>query len=86
MTDTVVGVVRHVAQGKHGPYAVAHNDSLKGSITFALSKPCWNETSEPKSGELVVLSNLRRKRAGWRALKARFYQPTDEQKGGTTKK
>ena len=71
-------VQRIVLQGKHGPYAVASHERL-GDITFSLIPPVWEETDLPEHGIVVVLSTVRRKRAGWRAYLGRFFQPSDLQ-------
>jgi len=67
-----------VNDGNHGPYAVATCEGLKGSITFSLEKPVWNEKDRPNRGDIVILDDIRKKRAGWRAQKARFLRPSDE--------
>ena len=76
-------VVQAVADGKHGPYAIAEADSssmwqpIDGSVTFAIAENVWAENVWPSAGEVVVLAQLRKKRAGWRAMKARFLQSSD---------
>lgn len=70
----VQGVVR---DGKHGSYAVATSNQIDGSVTFSLDPDVWREHSEPQEGFEVVLGDVRKKRAGWRALFARFVRPTD---------
>lgn len=77
-------VVQAVADGKHGPYAIAEVEGLgekpppfDGSLTFSISECVWSENVWPTAGEVVVLSQLRKKKAGWRAMKARFLQPSD---------
>ncbi len=73
-------VQKVIAAGKHGPYAIALSSEVKGSITFSLNKSVWHETSLPKPGVEVVLSDLQRfKKVGWRALSGRFLRPADEQ-------
>ena len=74
------GIVHKVIDGKHGFYAVATADEVDGSITFSLDKTCWEEQNLPENGIVVALSRLRRKRAGWRALNARFLCLDDERK------
>lgn len=74
------GTVIGVYPGKHGPYAVAEVEQPGiESVTFALYPPVWNEDDEPKPGIIVVLDDFRKKRRGWRAEKARFLRPSDEQ-------
>lgn len=77
-------VIQAVAEGKHGPYAIAEVEGLgiapppfDGSLTFSISECVWSEKVWPSAGEVVVLSQLRKKRSGWRAMKARFLQPSD---------
>lgn len=77
--DTVTAVVEKlVLDGKHGPYAVATAKGL-GIVTFSLEQSVWQEQSHPESGTLVILSDLRLKRAGWRAHTGRFVRPSDQQ-------
>lgn len=78
--DNVVAVVQKVvSDGKHGAFAVATADAFEGSITFSLEPTVWQEQGYPEAGEMVYLTNLRKKRAGWRAKKGRYYNPSDEQ-------
>ena len=78
--DEYRAVVQQVIKdGKHGPYAVATSDQIPGSITFSLDSEVWKEKEYPRSGYVVILSDVRNKRAGWRAHSARFVRPTDEQ-------
>lgn len=84
VTEQFRAVVQAVADGKHGPYAVVEVEGLgeaaspfDGSLTFSISESVWRENVWPSAGEVVVLSQLRKKRSGWRALKARFLQPYD---------
>ncbi len=76
--DSIQVVIQQVVKGRHGPYAVASSNEINGSITFSLKKPFWEENDWPEKGMVVVLSELRKKRAGWRAMKARFFKPSDE--------
>jgi len=64
--------------GKHGPYAVASHEKL-GDVTFSLSQPVWEESDWPEEGNIVVLSKIRKKPAGWRSHSGRFFGPSDEQ-------
>lgn len=70
-------VQKIIPGGKHGPYAVASSDQL-GSVTFSLDSNVWQEDDWPDPGTCVVLSRIRKKRAGWRAQNGRFFQPFDE--------
>ncbi len=76
--DQSVQAIVHkiVMDGKHGPYAVASNDEL-GSVTFALTDAVWPEDDHPELGEIVRLSKLRKKRAGWRSMEARRPRPSE---------
>ncbi|MBM3271908.1 hypothetical protein FJY94_01320 [Candidatus Kaiserbacteria bacterium] len=75
--ESVQAVVHNVIRnGKHGPYAVASDEKL-GSITFALDSAVWHEEDDPEPGEVVFLSKLRKKRAGWKAMEARRLRPSE---------
>lgn len=66
--------------GKHGPYAVARTEKKEiGPITFSLGTSVWQEKDWPEPGTYVMLSQVRKKRAGWRAQCWRFIEPSDEQ-------
>lgn len=67
-----------VKEGKHGPYAVTRSDLL-GLVTFSLDKPVWQEEEWPEPGTIIVVSDLIKKKSGWRARNARFFEPGDEQ-------
>ena len=77
-------VEKTIRDGKHGPYAVASSDDI-GTITFSLEPPVWEEKDWPEGGTMVVLSEIRKKRAGWRANRGRFLQPSDEQQPAAQK-
>lgn len=80
MSDTVQAIVQKIVRdGKHGPYAVAKSEEL-GSVTFSLGEDVWSEKDMPEPGTFVLLSDLRKKRAGWRANSGRYVKPSDEQK------
>jgi len=78
--DQSVQAIVHevVTDGKHGPYAVTSHDKL-GSITFALTDDVWSEDDNPELGEIVCLSKLRKKQAGWRSMEARRLRPSIQQ-------
>ena len=78
-TESYRAVVQAVIQGPHGPYVVATAKNLYGSVTFALARDVWQDSGVPEPGAEVVLTDLRRKQAGWRAYSARFLRPADEQ-------
>ena len=65
-----------IGDGKHGPYAVAFSDEL-GYITFSLDPEVWQEKKFPDPGMCVLLSQIRKKRAGWRAETGRYVRPSD---------
>ncbi|OHA72013.1 MAG: hypothetical protein A3A27_01985 [Candidatus Wildermuthbacteria bacterium RIFCSPLOWO2_01_FULL_47_18] len=71
-------VEKIIRNGKHGPYAVARSKEL-GSVTFALNSGAEQEKDWPEPGTYVMLSQVRKKRAGWRAQHWRFVRPSDEQ-------
>jgi hypothetical protein len=75
-------VEKIIHDGKHGPYAVARCEEL-GSITFSLDASVWQGSDWPEPGMCVVLSKMRKKRAGWRATYGRFMEPSDEQHPAT---
>lgn len=80
MLDIIKAVVQKVIrEGKHGPFAVATSDKLDGSVTFSLEPTVWKEKDWPEEGVIVILEELLKKRAGWRAKKGRFFKPSDEQ-------
>lgn len=70
-------VDRVILNGKHGPYVVARSEDL-GMVTFSLLPSVWQEKSYPETGTWVVLYDLRKKRAGWRAQQGRYLRPSDE--------
>lgn len=77
--EAVTAIVQDVVRrGRHGPYAVATSDKIGGSITFSLDSNVWQEQAVPEPGTHVYLTDLRKKRAGWRALSGRFTRPSDE--------
>ncbi|HLD70429.1 MAG TPA: hypothetical protein VI937_00915 [Negativicutes bacterium] len=67
-----------IAEGEHGPYAVARSNQL-GIITFSLNRKVWQEEEWPEPGTCVILQKLFKKRAGWRANFGRLVQPEDQQ-------
>jgi hypothetical protein len=78
--DMIEAVVQKVIlNGRHGPYAIATSKDLAGSITFSLEAGVWRENRMPEQGIIVVLADLQKKRAGWRAMLGRFLKPSDEQ-------
>jgi predicted anti-sigma-YlaC factor YlaD len=70
-------VQKVIAQGPHGPYAVAASEALEGSVTFSLDPTVWQEEDWPEAGSVVLLSKVRQRRAGWRSQSARFVTPSD---------
>jgi hypothetical protein len=80
--DAIRGVIQKIhSDGRHGPYAIATVEGL-GSVTFSLEKRVWDEEDKPEPGEIVMLSKLREKRAGWRAMQARYATPSDNRQSG----
>ena len=75
---SINAIVQKILEGKHGQYAVATSQEIEGSITFSFERAVWQEDNLPQIGTIVVLSNLQKKRAGWRAMKSRFFAPSDE--------
>lgn len=71
-------VERVVLRGRHGPYVVASSDDLEGSVTVSLESPVWQDSVVPERGMYLILSQVRKKRAGWRAFRGRLVQPSDE--------
>ena len=86
MSDAIRAVVQKVAEGEHGLYAIATSPEVKGSITFSLVNGVWQDRGVPDKGMHVMLSDLRRKRAGWRAMSGRFVRPSDDSKQLATNK
>jgi len=77
--EHIKAIVQNVIpDGKHGPYVVATGEGIGNSITFSLAPAVWQEETEPEPGMIIHLSEIRQKRAGWRANKARFWKLTDE--------
>jgi hypothetical protein len=74
----IQAVVEKVILGLHGPFVVARSDRVAGSVTFSLDHPVWQEDDRPEVGMVVILSDIRQKTAGWRAMQARYLRPTDE--------
>jgi len=70
-------------EGPHGPYARAKSSQLDKPITFSLESEVWKENAWPEQGTVVVLSDLREKRAGLRAHCARFSRPVVKNPEGT---
>lgn len=77
--DVIATIQSVIPKGKHGAYAVATANEVEGSITFSLARPVWTENDQPEPGTRVILSDLRLKSAGWRALSARYVRPADKQ-------
>ncbi len=76
--DVFRGVIQKVdPKGRHGPYVIASVEGL-GSVTFSLERSVWGEDDKPEPGEIVSLSKLRKKRAGWRAMQARYTTPSED--------
>lgn len=81
----VIGMIQKIVlEGKHGPYAVTSVEGIEGSVTFSLQPSVWHEKNHPELGTRVVLGDLRMKRAGWKALSARYVTPHDKQSASST--
>jgi hypothetical protein len=74
-------VQRIIRDGPHGPFAICtlSGNVAVGSVTFSLDSHVWPEQIWPEPGTLVVVSDVVKKRAGWRAHSARFVRLSDEQ-------
>jgi len=70
-------VEKIILEGDHGPYVVTRCREIGLIVTFSLDPKVWQEADRPEPGMIVVLSQLRKKRAGWRAQQARFVEPAD---------
>lgn len=77
--EVVIATVQSVVRDRN-PYAIATAPGISGTITFSLGQimKVWQEDTWPEHGMQVVLGELRKKQ-GWRAFKARFLQPGDEE-------
>lgn len=77
--DVVIATVQSVVRDRY-PYAIATAPGVSGTVTFSLGqdRKVWQEEVWPEHGMKVVLGELRKKQ-GWRAFKARFYRPSDEE-------
>lgn len=71
-------VEKIITDGRHGAYAVARCQELS-AVTFSLDSPVWQEGDWPEPGMCVVLSKIRKKRAGWCAKSARYLIPSDQE-------
>jgi len=62
-----------------GEYAMTHVSGI-GKVTFSYNPDdnVWTEGDLPIKGAKVVLSNLLSMVGGWRAFKARYFRPEDE--------
>ncbi len=83
MSNEQRAVIQKVSHGHRGKYAIttlvtAGDRTIKGSVTFLLKKPVWNEKYIPERGVFVMLSDLCKKQGGWRAMKARPWSTSDE--------
>lgn len=85
--DVVIATVQSIVLDRY-PYAVAVAKGVSGTITFSLGRArgVWQENARLEPGMQVVLGDLRKKKvkdpskkSGWRAFKARFLRPGDEE-------
>lgn len=65
-------------QAKQGDHIAFTSTKTHGVVTFKISSDVWSGDGPPQKGEIVMLSNLRRFRKGWRASKARRFILSDE--------
>jgi hypothetical protein len=70
--------VESIVNSRNGPYATAKSRWFKGSITFSLSPPVWNEEKHPVPGTFVYL-DVETRHAGWRATFGRPWRQSDQQ-------
>jgi hypothetical protein len=82
--ESIKALVKKVVPGSPGktPYVVAVSNRVRGSITFSVKPDVWKEERPPEVNRFVFLTELVEKggkKGGWRALSARFWQPSDEQ-------
>jgi len=79
MTQEYLGIVEVVVTTKGGNnrYARATVANI-GVVTFSLQPPVWQEDMpSPERGTYVVMSNIYRKKGGWRAERCRLLRPGD---------
>jgi hypothetical protein len=77
--ETLKATVTSIGGGRSGRFAIAASDAMDGSITFSLHPPVWAEEQVPEPGDKVFLSDLKQKRAGWRAMSGRWPTPEESQ-------
>src|SRR3989344_4808606 len=82
--DVCKAIVRKVfRKSPRGPFAVAtpvDRPDIDGSVTFSFEPTVWDSDTLPEAGSAVLLGKLRKKRAGWRAKEARFWELCNEQR------
>lgn len=74
-------LVKAIKEGHRGPYFEAECKIEKEimMVTVSLNRDVWQEKAWPEGGMEVIISDIRKKRAGWRAFKARFYRLYDKE-------
>lgn len=79
MTSSERDVVKAEVTGfsPNGRIAFTATDDY-GTVTFEISSDVWSGNGPPQKGEIVILSEMKRFRKGWRAAKARRFVLTDE--------
>lgn len=79
-SDEKIATVTHVIPGGD-PYAVAESSFLPDQVTFSLGdqRKVWHEEDFPTVGAEVVIGDIRKVHGKWRAYKARFLRPEDEE-------
>ena len=68
-------VVDKVEDGPHGLFAFAKRISDNLVITFSCKPPTWTEPHLPRPGDVVVCSDVHKRRSGWCAEKAEAKRP-----------
>jgi hypothetical protein len=78
--EALKAVVHRIYDGPHGPYALAlpQDSGPINKLTFSLEATVWKEERRPEQGEVVYVSLLVEKRAGWQSREARFWSTNDE--------
>jgi len=78
--DAQTGFVKDVMEGDHGLFVKVRTKI--GSVTFSGEKEKgeWLEERLPRGSDKVVVWDITMTKKGWRANKAKFFRPGDEDK------
>jgi hypothetical protein len=77
--EKYLAVVRDIIEnGQYGAYGVAVSAQIRGTITFSLSPEVWQNKVKPQPGFEILVWDIVKKPAGWRALQARLFKPSDD--------